>query len=553
MKVIDRHREIQVVIELMLYGLFIRTGQLGSILLALQFDEIFTNPAQLVYLFPVSIAVIIVLISLTFVEIECNTYAEKIDQRLEVVNYYFKRPLFINQRGYVQKTFLQVILNILALPALAIFLGWTSGLLFTILVASIGCSAVIVFKYNKYESPDNFKNFNSQDDQSLTYNDNSQGKIPFYVINNVSSTQSVSNEEKSIGFNSSSQKPSSSSLTGVRKRKFLNLIRQASRIIILVVAVVLVIFKVTSIVKVAGFLIIGNFFRTGCISLFEFMSSNDKLFPISESLKLIERSLLQIDVLEEQLFNTYEKIKESRIEFNQNYSSIISGHPFFRVKNLTIRDIDGGPIIANMTSRIQLKPITYIYIDGITLASRIKKLLTNHMKDNSSITRRYLINGEALLGGKKLARNFFNTISIYSPTNDQFFSTNLFNYFEPESAVELKRLLDNSQDLKLFIDSVITENVPIQMLSQREINQTKAIIQLLKLYLEPSCVSISIFSLDFFEAADANFLIDIFLPLYKEKDINLILLGKNKISSNMNMSCYKFTSDSIRRMNNNGQ
>ena len=73
MKEIDLQGALKVVIELMLYGFFIRTGQLGSILLALQFDEIFTNPAQIIFLFPVAIAVIIALISLTFIEIECQT------------------------------------------------------------------------------------------------------------------------------------------------------------------------------------------------------------------------------------------------------------------------------------------------------------------------------------------------------------------------------------------------------------------------------------------------------------------------------------------------
>ena len=151
MKNLAQNRELKVVIELMLYGLFIRTGQLGSILLALQFDEIFTNPTQLVFLFPVAIAVIIVLITLTFIEVECNSYAEKLDQRLEAVNLYFTQSSLISQRGYLQKTFLQVILNILALPALAIFLGWTSGWLFIVLIASIGCSAAVIFKYNKLD------------------------------------------------------------------------------------------------------------------------------------------------------------------------------------------------------------------------------------------------------------------------------------------------------------------------------------------------------------------------------------------------------------------
>ena len=553
MKNLAQNRELKVVIELMLYGLFIRTGQLGSILLALQFDEIFTNPTQLVFLFPVAIAVIIVLITLTFIEVECNSYAEKLDQRLEAVNLYFTQSSLISQRGYLQKTFLQVILNILALPALAIFLGWTSSLLFLVLIASISCSAAVIFRYNKLHIRKSSKGLKAQDAQSLAKKKHHQGKVPFYIINNINSGQYISEEEKFIGLNDSNQRSSISQLTGVRKRKFLNLIRQASRIIILVAAVVLVIFKVTSIVKVAGFLIIGNFFRSGCISLFEFMSSTDKLFPISESLRLIERSLLKVGLLEEKLFKTYEKTKELRIEFNRNYSSIISNHPFFRVKNLTVRDIDGRLIIANMTSRIQLKPLTYLYIDGITLTIGIKEFLATHMTGKSSTNFRYLINGEALIGGKKLSNNFFHSISIYNPKNTQISSNDIFNYFEPKSANELKSLLDNSQELKLLIDSVISENVPIEMLSQRQINQAKSIIELLRLYLEPCCVSVSMFIFDYFEESDAIFLIEIFSSLYQKKDVNLIIFGRNKLSLGLNMSYYKLTSDSIRKMNSNGK
>ena len=183
----------------------------------------------------------------------------------------------------------------------------------------------------------------------------------------------------------------------------------------------------------------------------------------------------------------------------------------------------------------------------------IKDLLTNHLLDKSNISFRYLINGEALLGGKKLSGNFFNSISIYNPIDTQILSNDMFNYFEPKSANELKSLLDNCQELKLFIDSVIAKNIPIEMLSQRQINQTKSLIQLLRLYLEPSCVSVAMFIFDYFEEPDANFLMNFFSRLYQEKNINLIVLGRNKIPFNVNMSYYRLTSDSIRKMNSNGQ
>jgi len=553
MKNIGSRGELKVIVELMLYGLFIRTGQLGSILLALQFDEIFTNPAQLVFLFPAGIAIVIVLVALTFVEIECNSYAEKLDRRLEAVNLYFSKAPLITQKGYLQKTFLQVILNVLALPALGIFLGWTSGLLFIVLILNIICSAIIIFKYNKFDYQKSAKNFKQKDFYSTINSEQVQGKVPFYIITNISK-QSAPNDEKIAGLNIAGQKSSShGSLSGVKKRKLLNLTRQAGRISILVIAAVLVILKVTSVVKVAGFLIIGNFFRSGCISLLEFMSSTEKLFPLLESLELIKRSLIQVSLIEENLLNTYEEAKKTRAEFNNNYSSIIFDHPFFRVKNLTIRDVDGAYIAANMTSRIQLKSITYLYIEGITLANRIKNLLAQHMEDRSYKTYKYLINGDALLGGKKVSSKFFDSITIYNPTKIQILSNNIFNYFDPKSANEIKNVLNNSQELRLFIETLISENVAVEMLSQRQINQIKSIIHLLRLYTEPYCISVAMFIFDCFEEPDANFLINILLPLYQEKNINLIVLGRNKFLFDVNMPQYKLNPDSIRKTNNNGQ
>ena len=118
------------------------------ILLVLQFSQIFTNPAQIIFLFPIAAAVIAILGLLTFVEIECNRYVGALDKRLRVITSYTNHEDSPDQQNYLQKTVLPVALNVLSLPTIFIFLWWTSSYLFAIVLLSIIISGIIIFKYN---------------------------------------------------------------------------------------------------------------------------------------------------------------------------------------------------------------------------------------------------------------------------------------------------------------------------------------------------------------------------------------------------------------------
>ena len=74
--------------ELMFYGLLVRSGQLASILLALQFSQIFTNPGQIVFLLPIAIILIAFLGMLTLIEIECTRYMCDLDKRIRTMKGY---------------------------------------------------------------------------------------------------------------------------------------------------------------------------------------------------------------------------------------------------------------------------------------------------------------------------------------------------------------------------------------------------------------------------------------------------------------------------------
>ena len=134
--------------ELMFYGLLVRSGQLASILLALQFSQIFTNPGQIVFLLPIAIILIAFLGMLTLIEIECTRYMCDLDNRIQAIKAYLNLNLHQFPKNYLEKIVLPVLLNILSLPALLLFLGWTSTYLFLILMLSIAISSAVIFKFN---------------------------------------------------------------------------------------------------------------------------------------------------------------------------------------------------------------------------------------------------------------------------------------------------------------------------------------------------------------------------------------------------------------------
>ena len=528
-------------LELMLYGFLIRSGQLAMILLALQFSQIFTNPAQIIFLFPIAAAVILILGLLTLVEIECNRYVGALDKRLNVITSYTNHQNSHSQQNYLEKTILPVALNILSLPTIFIFLWWTSSYLFSILLISTIISGVIIFRFNSLQRkvvaptfPDKKADFNSGDQEDL---------IPLYLIRNFENTSTTQNTKKLFA-QQNLQKNNPSSMR-VRKRKILSFIRQSTRVIMLVTAVVLAVFNLTGITQIAGFLIIGNVFRSGCLAVIEFMSSTPNIFPLGECIQLLTIALIENDSIEKILIKKNHDAYEKRLNFNQKYSSLIENHPYLRLKNVSAKDVSGSIITSNITSRILIQPITFIRIESNGLAIRLKSLLNNYINNRLTDKDHYLINGEVFLGRKKLSEQFFNAIPIYDPTNNYILSLDIYDYFDESSKDELKKLMNQNNDLSILLDSIVNTNIGIDMHSPRQINQFRAILQLIIIYLEPSCICVLIYCFDSFEPIDTKTLIDIFEPAYREKSINVIALLRNQLPEKTNCTFYNFTSNTL--------
>lgn len=526
--------------ELTLYGFLIRSGQLAMILLALQFSQIFTNPAQIIFLFPIAAAVIAILGLLTFVEIECNRYVGALDKRLKVITSYTNHEDSPDQQNYLQKTVLPVALNVLSLPTIFIFLWWTSSYLFAIVLLSIIISGIIIFKYNY-----SLRKAASQDSPQRKIELNSESSkdfIPLYLIRNFENKSPL--KSKKLFSDQKSLQNYTSSIR-VQKRKLLSFVKQATRVLILVASVVLAVFNLTGITQIIGFLLIGNVFRSGCLAIVEFMSSTSKIFPLSECMRLLSIALTDNDAVEKKLTERYNDACERRTQFNEKYSSLIKNHPYLRLKNVSAKDIDGGIIAANLTSRILLQPITFIAVDNNALAIRSRSLLSNYNNNQSTVKSHYLISGEAILGRKKLSEHFFDELKIYDPTSNPIISLDIFDYFNETKRDELKAFMNNNNDLNILLDSIVNANIGLDMHSPRQINQFRAILQLIIIYLEPSCICVLMYGFESFEPAEMKTLIDIFKSAYEEKSIHVIALLRNQLPTKVNHTSYQFTPNTL--------
>ena len=536
MKTSSRRSAWIVLTELTLYGFLIRIGQLGVILLALQFSQIFTNPAQIIFLFPIAIAILIILGLLTLVEIECSRYVGMLDSRLNVINSYSNQFDLSGQQNYLEKTILPITLNILALPVVFTFLAWTTPYLFSILFISTIISCLVIIKYNnelKQPRPANQEDPNGDGSEG-----DQQERIPLYLLRNFDHAPNIYNKRL---ISKQGVFQDSSTMIKNRKRKFLSFIRKSTRIIILVAAVTLAVLNITSIAKIAGLLIIGNVFRNGCTAIVEFMTSSHEIFPLEKSVNLLAEALTETKELEKRLLALQKYALEKRQNFNEKYMSLISNHPYIRLKNISIKDIDELSIAANISARILIDPITIISSPNNKISSRLRILLESNNSKNSKALDRYIFSGDTFLGRQRLTNHFFKELTIHDPENIFIASLNILDYFDDSDSKQIKDLITQEKKLETLLDSIINPNISIGMHSFRQINQFRSILQLLIINTQPECLSLLSFGLDHFEPSELKILLSIFRPLFKQKSINLIVISQYEPPKDCECSCYQFT------------
>ena len=206
---------------------------------------------------------------------------EKVDQRFGIIasTLGLKRD-FNNNKNYLQKVFLPVLIGAPALPFLFIFLSLTTPYLFAIVAISSVISGIVVWHYNKHEQ----KNRESEisDVGNKIIGQEAIG-IPTYLLRRIRQNKDTESNNFNIADNLIPDNFEYQDISNAsKKRQYLSLIRKSTRAFVLTAAVLLSILQVTSIAKIAGFLIISGAFRSACIALAEFTTSSNKIFPFSE-------------------------------------------------------------------------------------------------------------------------------------------------------------------------------------------------------------------------------------------------------------------------------
>lgn len=529
--------------ELIIYGFLVRSGQLASILLAFQFSQIFTNPGQIVFLFPIAIILIAFLGVLTLIEIECTRYMNRLDNRIQTIKAYLNLNLHQLPKNYLEQILLPVLLNILSLPALLLFLGWTSTYLFLILMLSIAASSAVIFKFNYLVRSKPVLTTNDFNDVIDSQRANNTYSIPLHLLRYVDANTDGQSFSSLVTQPNTLRSYHSSLRT--KKRKLLGLIRQSTRIIIIIAAVILAVLNTTNIAKIAGFLIVGNYFRSGCIALFEFMSTTNKIFPAKDVILLMSTALMQEYEIEENLVYRSNQSSINLQIFNQKYSKLIKEHPYLRFKNVVIKNYDGSLMAGNITSRLQLQSLTFIQFQNINFTNKIRQLIRNHQLKDSTSREQYVLRGEIILGGQKLPSIFFDEIKTNEPSTLTIFSANIYDYFDKSEQTKLSALFNQNCQLRELLESIINPNTGIEMYGTRQINQFKTILQLIIIYMEAPCISLLISGFEAFDPDDINLLINIFEPLYAQESIILLILTSSKMTSGSNFISYLYSTDRI--------
>lgn len=539
----DSHRTnrvLRLLTELGLLGLFMRLLQVIVIISILQYGSIFKNPSQLNVLIPIFICTLIVLASVTFAEIQCEQYMARLDQRFGIIISALGFNKQVNKdKSYLQKVFLPVLIGVPALPFLIIFLTLTTPYLFAIVVISILISGAVVRHYNKSEG-------NNKESEISTLINKMMNQdiidIPAYLLTKTRGGKdieltNIKVEENLILNDFQYQDISSAS----KKRQYLSLIRKSTRAFVLAAAVLLTILQITSIAKIAGFLIISGAFRSACLALFEFTTSSNKMFPIADGFLRIQLALLSPDEIIIHLEKQY-NLERSNLElFNKKYQEGVILHPYLRLKQVTLKDEFSNVLVKNITGRIQLNSLAIIKVDGSNLTTSMRKLFKDMCLDK--FLRNYYLNGEFVLSSSKVDADFLALLPQQNPWEITIISNSIVDYFPQGYADEISELVEKYA-LNQFVYSNI-ENTSLISISNKQANKMRAIICLLFHIVTPSAVSISPFTLDIFDDHERGLLINFLSIELKKKSVSLILFTSHKPNQNYSDKYYEISREQL--------
>ena len=529
-----------VFIEIALCGFLVRSGQILMILLAFQFNQIFTNPAQIIFLLPIAATIVIILGLLALIEIECGRFVGTLDSRLNAIKFYLGHIQDSNYQNYLSKIFLPVAINLASIPVIFAFLLWTSPILFALLIVSTIASGIIVYNFNKRLSSIEGK---KKELPGTRFHFNEENNVPLYYLRAAEENP----RSKIRQFNDSFGPQNPALSIRSRKKNYLNLIRQITRVVILITGVVLAILGLTSFAKVAGFFIIGNTFRSGCIAIFESAFNFNSLPSIREMINILSLSLSEQEELDDKMSGIYSSFIQKRLKFNNKYSQLINQNPFIRFKDVSINDIDGAKIVSNLTSRISLMPLTFIIIPNNAMANRINRLLSSRNNHEMHGESNHEVDGEFIVGRRKVNENFFRELNIHDPINLPVMSLDLYDYFDESSSSKLQKLLTENNDILAFLETIVSPGLSIEMHSTKQINQFKSLLQLLIACVEPSCLSILLYGFDCFESNERYMLWRIFNPIFASESIRMIVLSQYITPKEIKSPSYIFSSGMLRK------
>ena len=537
------NRVLRLLTELGLLGLFMRLMQVIIIISILQFSSIFKNPSQLNILIPIFICTLIILASVTFAEIQCERYMARLDQRFGIIaSSLGLKKEFNNNKNYLQKVFLPVLIGAPALPFLFIFLSLTTPYLFAIVAISSVISGIVVWHFNKHEQKNRGSEVSAVANKMI--GQETIG-IPAYLLRRIRQNKDSESTNFNIADNLIMDNFEYQDISNTsKKRQYLSLIRKSTRAFVLTAAVLLSILQVTTIAKIAGFLIISGAFRSACIALAEFTTSSNKIFPFSEGFSRIRLALLSSAEIIAHLEEKYNLERHNLEVFNTTYQERTIAHPYLRLKQVTLKDEYSNILIENITGRIQINPVAIVKVNDSNLVTSFRKLFKDMCLDSS--LHKYYFSGDIFLSANKLSADFLSLLPHQNPWEITITSNSLVDSFSESYTPEINQLIENYELYRYIIPE--KDNLFLSRISNKQLIRMRAIICLLIYVVEPSAVSVSPFTLDVFDENERILLINFLSIELKKKSATLVLLTRHNISPEFSGKCYELGKNHLIRL-----
>lgn len=528
--------------QLFVLGLFGRIVQILAILCLLNLNDYFTTPAQIPTLLPVGTLIILLLVVVAIADAISTRICRRLVERLDRIQHVYgveasntsQVSSGSEQRHYLRTVFFPLLTAVSPAPLLAIVLISTTPLLFVISLLQSAANAVIIRCYNRGLSqevsdllPPNSSLVSNQDEVTLSHLLRSFG----VVKNQYLDIQGEGSSNPELGLLH-------------RKKEALRTSHLVFRGVILITSVILAIYKLSSLSSVVGFFILNNTLRYAVIALAEYWWPAYRHLSFKQACELIQLALQSETGLLKQLEKVQARQAQDKREFDQRMTHRLNQKPYLRFRDFRVigHVPSAHTILDGITARIELKAITLIHVNGVSLCHDLATLVADQRKGHC----RADCQGVAVCGQLNIDINFWHQLPVADVQHNRVITTSLAEHFSPEHQSRLSKLIDDYSLANYYLEGD-PEPLSIRHFSRRQMRRMCALMSLLDAVLQPHCLWLLPFVLESFEENERMELLDFYRRELSAQQRSIFLLSHPLPALTESHCSYELRRSSLKR------